>query len=115
MNITSPFVALAMAAIGAVLYLQERIDLGIALIVCAAVVSQTTILSNIWWRYVYRRYNGGRNPAPKSAAEDDDMLASAVSEIEEGSMDIRRFLKNFKMAWHQTDAHISRPRNKKEM
>jgi len=115
MNITPLLIALAMAAIGAALYLQDSIGLGIALIVCAAVVSQTTTLSNIWWRYVYRRYNGGQNLAPQKAAVDGDMLESAVSEIEESSVDTRSFLKNFKTAWHQTDVHTSPHRNKKEM
>ena len=115
MNIVTILVALAMAAIGATLYFLNSIGLGIALIVCAAVVSQTATLSNIWWRYVYRRYGEGPGPAPQSGAIDRDILKSAVSEIEEGSVDTRSFLKNFKALWHPPDVKASAHRSDKEM
>lgn len=114
MNIVPILIAFAMAAIGAVLYFLDKIGFGIALIVCAAVISQTTTLSNIWWRHVYRKYNGGQSLAPRNAVADRGIVASAVSEIEEGSARTRSFLKNFKEIWRKPDAENQPPRDKNE-
>ncbi|GAB2490769.1 hypothetical protein GCM10027082_47270 [Comamonas humi] len=113
MNIVTILVALTLAAIGAVLYFLDSIGLGIALIVSAAVLSQTATLSNIWWRYVYRRHGESLNSPPQNAEVDEDILQSAVSEIEESSLDTRSALKNFKAAWHETDANAPPHKDKK--
>lgn len=115
MNIVTVLVALAMAAIGATLYFLDSIGLGIALIVCAAVVSQTATLANIWRRQNDRRYDEGRSPASRDAAMDHDILKSAVSEIEEASVDTRSFLKHIHAAWHKPDAQAPPHRSDKGM
>ncbi|MBK6747418.1 hypothetical protein [Ottowia sp.] len=112
MNIATILAALALAAIGATVYFLDSIGLGIALIVCAAVVSQMATLPNIGWRYARRKQGEGQHPAPLDAVAGGDLLESAVAEIEEGRVDTRSFLKNLKAALHPPDGAASSHGNK---